>query len=319
MVNDRVPSRRWGRGAASLALAGVLFASPARGDDIDEDAKRAEALFNEGRIAMDGNDYATACPKFEASLKLVRRAGTLFNLAQCEEHEGRLVAAQRSWKEGIVILEPGDKRLAPSKKRLAELSPRIPHLTIKPAADLPRDARVTIDGKEAEALGVELPVDPGEHTVAVTGTRRAEQRVKVRLAEKEKKEIGVSAGALIVESPSRGPAGLGRLQIVGLAALGVGAVGFVTAGVTGGLVLSTRSEVDRLCPDGRCLNMTDYGVVERGRGLLVANAVAWGVGIAGAGAGTALLLIGSRKGASKGAREASFFVGPQGLTVRGRF
>jgi hypothetical protein len=318
MVSDRDPSRLWGRRAACLALAGVLFASPARGDDIYEDAKRAEVLFNEGRIAMDRNDYATACPKFEASLKLVRRAGTLFNMAQCEEHEGRLVAAQRYWKEGIVILEPGDKRLAPSKKRLAELSPRIPYLTIKPAADLPKDARVTIDGKEAEALGVELPVDPGEHTVAVTGPRRAEQRVKVKLGEKEKKEVSVSAGALIVEPP-RGPAGLGRMQIAGLAALGVGAVGFVAAGVTGGLVLSTRSQVDGLCPDGRCLNMTDYGVVERGRGLLVANAVAWGVGIAGAGAGTALLLIGSRKGTSKGAREASFFVGPQGLCVRGSF
>lgn len=308
----------------SLAAAFVVaaFVRPALADKTDDDAKRAEELFKEARAAIEANDYVSACPKFEQSLALVRRAGTLFNLAQCEEHEGRLVSAMRYYKEGIVVLDPGDQRLGPSKKRLTALEPRIPRLLIKPAADLPKDARVTIDGKDAEGLSIEIPVDPGEHTVAVLAPKRVEQKLVVKLAEKERKEVTVSAGAVVLEPPRRAVVRvepLGPLRIAGLVALGVGGLGFVGAAVTGGLVVSANAEVEAGCPQTQCKTSVAYEASRTGKTLLVANTIAWGVGIAGAGAGVALFLIGGKKGKEKAAPSHSLSVGPAFLGVRGSF
>ena len=226
-------------GFSAIVGVSLLFsARPSFADQLDDDAKKAEELFNEAREAISRDDYKAACPKFEESLKLVRRAGTMFNLAQCEEHEGRLVTAMRYYKEGIVVLEPGDPRLGPSKQRLSAVEPRIPRLTIQPAADLPKDSRVTLDGKEVEGLSMEILVNPGEHTLAVFAPKRVENKLVVKLEEGERKEVGVSAGAVVVEPPRPPPPPvveqLGKRRIVGLVSLGVGGLGFVGAAVTGG-------------------------------------------------------------------------------------
>ncbi|UQA58467.1 tetratricopeptide repeat protein [Polyangium aurulentum] len=311
------------RQATLLAAACLLLAIPgtATASDPMEDAKRAETLFNEGRAAVKRGDYVTACPKFEESLKLVRRPGTLFNLAECEEHEGRLVTAVQYWKEGIVVLEPGDKRLAPSKKRLAETEPRIPKLTIQVAANLPKDARVTLDGKDVEAVGKEIPVNPGEHTVALSAPKRADQKVKVKIAERERREVTVSLGAVILEPPkvvaAPEPFYIGPQRIAGIVVAGVGVLGFIGAGVTGGLVLSTQDRLATSCPDNQCLTKAAYDEAQMGKTLLTVNTVMWGVGIAGALAGAGLFVAGGRSAKEK--RGTSFVVGPQGITVRGSF
>lgn len=305
----------------------ALSAFPARADKTDDDAKQAEELFKEARAAIAANDYKTACPKFEESLKLVRRAGTLFNLAQCEEHEGRLVSAMRYYKEGIVVLDPGDPRLAPSKKHLAVIEPRIPRLTIKPAADLPPESRMTIDGKDAEGLNIEIFLDPGEHRVAVLAPKREEQTLVVGLLEGEKKDVTVSAGAVVVEPPKPPPPPpppvvqqIGTRRIVGLVVLGVGGLGFVGAAVTGGLVMSANAEVEKGCPNKQCNTSVGYEASRTGQTLLIANTVTWGVGILGAGVGTALLLYPFKKAPKdKPKTVQSIWVGPSGFGIAGSF
>ncbi|MDI1428819.1 tetratricopeptide repeat protein [Polyangium sorediatum] len=316
---DRRKLRVAGIGAALLVS---LLARPAAADKTDDDALRAEELFKEARAAIDRNDYAAACPKFEESLALVRRAGTLFNLAQCEEHEGRLVTAMRYYKEGIVVLDPGDPRLAPSKKKLAEIEPRIPFLTIKPKAELPKDTRVTIDGKEAEGVGVALPVNPGKRTIAVLAPKHTEETYLVEVGEAEQVELLVSAGKVIVEPPRLTPADLLSIRqrrIAAVSLLGVGALGFVAAGITGGLVVSTYNEVEKNCVGGRCATKDAYEAAQNGQTLLVVNTVAWGVGIAGAGAGAVLYLLANKKQAEKTGPAQSLLVGPGFVGVRGSF
>jgi len=308
--------RAAGMGVAILSL---LVARPAAADKTDDDALRAEELFKEARAAVEKNDYATACPKFEQSLALVRRAGTLFNLAQCEEHEGRLVSAMRYYKEGIVVLDPGDSRLAPSKKRLKALEPRIPYLTIKPKADLPKDSRVLIDGKQVEALGVPVPIDPGKRTISVQAPKRTEEKVVIEVAEKEEVEISVGAGKVIVE-PTRAVADvLGPRRIAGIAALGVGGLGFIGAAITGGLVVSANSRVEAGCPQARCNTAAGYEAAELGKTMLVVNAIAWGVGIVGAGTGAVLFFLDGKKAKEKPKAGHSFLVGPGFVGVRGSF
>ncbi len=304
------------------ALLSFLFPRVALADKTDDDARQAEVLFKEARAAVERNDYVTACPKFEQSLALVRRAGTLFNLAQCEEHEGRLVTAMRYYKEGIVVLEPGDERLAPSKKKLAAIEPRLPHLTIKPKTELPKDSRVTIDGKEIEGLGIALPVNPGKRTIAVLAPKRTDETIDLEIAESESVEILVSAGKVIVEPPRLTVAealSLRQRRIAGLALLGVGGLGLVTAGITGGLVVSANAEVEKFCGGERCTTKDSYDAAQTGKTLLVVNTVAWGVGIAGAGAGALLLFLGYKKQADKPGPTQSVVVGPGFVGVRGSF
>jgi hypothetical protein len=275
-------------------------------------------LFNEGRAAVKANDYAKACPKFEESLKLARRAGTLFNLAQCEEHEGRLVAAVRYYKEGIVVLEPGDLRLAPSKKQLAIIEPRLPYLTIKLASSLPQGGRVTLDGREVEALDVEFPANPGKHEITVLAPKFADASMQIDLAEGAHEMVTVKVGLRLPEPPPPENV-LNPKRIGAIAAFGVGGLGFVTAVITGGLVVSANSRMEAGCPNRACTTGEGYEAVRLGKTLLVVNTVAWGVGIAGAGAGAFLLLLGGKKDAAKPKSAHSFIVGPGFVGFEGSF
>jgi len=316
--------RCFAAGVFSAALV-VSFVSPVFADKTDDDAKLAEELFKAAREAIAKNDYKSACPKFEESLSLVRRAGTLFNLAQCEEHEGRLVKAMRLYKEGIVVLDPGDMRLGPSKKKLAAIEPRIPHITVKTGADFPMNARVTIDGKDIETLGAAVPVDPGEHTVAVLAPKRADETLVVKLAEKEKKELTVQAGKILpdpepVVTTVQVASALGPRRIVAISLLGLGALGFLGAAVTGGILVDTNATVQKGCPTVQCIDAGAYAAAQTGKTLLVVNTVMWGVGIAGGGAGALLFFLGGNKKApEKKAASYDVIVHAGYVGIRGSF
>jgi hypothetical protein len=110
---------------------------------------------------------------------------------------------------------------------------------------------------------------------------------------------------------------MGPQRIAGIAVAGVGLLGFIGAGVTGGIVLSTEDRLATSCPDGQCLSKAAYDEAQTGKTLLTVNAVTWGVGIAGVVVGTGLFVFGGR--GAKAKRETSFVVGPQGVLVRGSF
>lgn len=293
--------------------SGVAFA-----DSTDDERARAEELFNEGRAAVKANDYATACPKFEASLKLARRAGTLFNLAQCEEHEGRLVTAVALYKEGIVVLEPGDLRLAPSKQQLAIVEPRLPYLTVKLGSAIPKGGRVTLDGREIEKVDVEFAVNPGKHELRVLAPKYADGVLPFEIAESAHETKTVAIGARLPEPPPP-PYVVPTQRIVAIAALGVGGLGFISAAITGGLLVSTKNQIAQECPRSVCTTAAGYAASLQGKSLLIANTVAWGVGIAGAGAGTFLWLFKAKKESATPKSGHNFIVSPGFVGVEGSF
>jgi len=301
-----------GLGAFALLPSGTAFA-----DDTDEERKQAEALFNEGRAAVKAEDYATACPKFEASLKLARRAGTLFNLAQCEEHEGRLVSAVAYYKEGIVVLEPGDPRLAPSKQQLASVEPRLPYLTVTLTSALPTGGRVTLDGREVEALDKEFAVNPGKHEIKVLAPKYADFALTFQIAESAHETKKVHAGARLPEPPPP-PNPLTPQRIAAISSLAVGGLGFTAAAITGGLLVSTNAQVEKDCQPTVCTTAAGFEASKQGKPLLVANTISWGVGIAGVGAGLFLLFKGKQEPArTKSAH--SLILGPGFVGIEGSF
>lgn len=298
----------------------VLVPSVAFADKTDDERKEAERLFNEARAAVQAEDYKAACPKFEASLKLARRAGTLFNLAQCEEHEGRLVTAVQYYKEGIVVLEPGDPRLGPSKKQLANIEPRLPYLTVVVEGVMPQGGRVTLDGREVEVLGKEFAVNPGKHELRILAPKYADGVVEFEIEEFKKESKTISIGARLPDPPVR-IKDLGPKKIAMIAAFGVGGLGVIGAAISGGVLVGAKNRVDKECPSPNkvCESTAAHEAAERAKTSLVLNTLSWGVGIAGVGVGTFLLFYKPKKSPEKPPQAHSLLVAPGFVGIEGRF
>jgi len=285
--------------APALALALGAAPAPARAQPDPTVEAEAHRLFQEGREAIARGDYATGCPKFAESLRLVLRASTLLNLARCEEQAGHLRAALDHWNRGGALLDPGDERLDLARQRAADIEARLPLLTVRFGAGAPPSAEVRVDGAllAPDDLGTPLPMDPGEHLVTLDIPGQPRQELPVDLAERDRKEVLLGAGiAGSLTSAPGSPAraadrgGLPR-QTLGLLIGGVGVAALTTAGVTGAIVVARDAEIDRLCASKSC-NQEGYDLVQGNRTLLIVNAIAWGVGIAGVGVGTWLLVTG---------------------------
>src|SRR5262249_6273661 len=98
-------------------LGALTLASPGHAQGGDPAA--AEALFENVREAMAGEDYATACSSFEESNRLEPAPGTMVNLAGCEEKRGRLATAWQWLEEAINKLPAGDPRQQLLEQRAA--------------------------------------------------------------------------------------------------------------------------------------------------------------------------------------------------------
>ncbi len=146
-----------------LAASGTALAQPS-------DTKAlAEQLFNQARELVKANNFAEACPKFEASLRYDPTIGTRLNLASCYEHVGKIASAWGMYRDtGELADKSGDtKRRDFARKAASALEPRIPKLTVTAPPTAPAGLMVDRDGTPIDpgAFGVALYVDPGKHHI----------------------------------------------------------------------------------------------------------------------------------------------------------
>lgn len=312
--------------ALAVALCAPSVARTARAQSKSE--AEAQRLFLEGRDAVERGDYAKGCPKFEESLKIIRRASTLLNLAQCEDHAGRLRPALDYWNEGAKQLDPTDERLALARKRIAELEARVPKLTVSLASTAPAGVVVRVDGEPlpAEEIGTARQMDPGAHEVVLLVPGQPEQRLPVELAEGDRKEVLLQVtpggGGMTIKqgaSPSKADRPMTPRRTLGLVIGGVGVAGLVAAGITGAMVISRDGTIREECPDKQC-TPAGRDAIEGMGPLLVVNAVTFGVGLAGLGAGAWLFFTGGDEG---GAGSTALRVAPRpgggAVELRGSF
>src|ERR1700722_8770166 len=143
----------------------------------------ATALFLQGREAIDRGDYVTARAKLEESLALdPSAAGTLINLALCDEKTGRLAHAWQDLRHALDLLAPGDsRRMAYVRDRLKAIEPLVPQLTLRLSPGAPAETRVVRAGVElgAGGLGSPLPAEPGQTEVVVTAPGYESRRYDV--------------------------------------------------------------------------------------------------------------------------------------------
>jgi hypothetical protein len=322
--------------AAAVCLA-LCAASSARAQTSDRAS--AEALFRAGRQANARGDYATACQRFEESNRLDPAIGTVFNLANCREKLGQLASAWQRYQEAIQKLPTGDERIAIATQRVAALEAKLPKLTLTLPDSAPKGALILKDGVElgSGSLGVELPVDPGEHVLIVRAPDHEDRTVSVTLAEGEKRALELEVGAPKPQAlqaavpapashegfyppsaPARAEQGSSPQRTAGIVIASVGAAGLVLSVVTGALVLSKKHTVDDNCVNKRC-SPDALDAADSGRTLSAVSTVAFVTGAAALGGGIVLVLTGHRHEPAHTALSAAAFAGGGGLRWSGRF
>lgn len=289
------------RGISVAALLLALFGEGtafAQGDS----AAAAEALFDQGRAAMQKRDYETACQRFRESERIDPAAGTKLNLADCEEKRGRIASAWELFRAALRDLPDGDERQAIAAARAAALEPRLPMLTLRLAAGAPASTRVRFGNAEIGpgSFGVPLPLDPGTYTLVVAAPGHASRPVQITLAESARQTVELAPGTAnpgrvpapgSTERPDSTAASGGGQRTLGYVFGGVGVLGLAVGAVTGAMVLSKKSIAERECSDELELcSPRGKAANDSGRKLAPIATVGLVVGAAGIGAGVYFIL-----------------------------
>jgi len=303
-------------------MLGALPAISARASGPDA---AADVLFRQGRQAANAGDYGAACALFEESNRLEAAAGTLLNLADCEENLGQLARAWQHFRELDAELPTADPRRRIAAERARALEPRTPKLRIELVSPVP--STVTRDGIALgqASLGLHIPVDPGLHVVIVSSTGRPDKQYEVRVSEGQDVELTVTpeepprapdpAGAAVPPAPLPDPQpqgpddsaasamsrnAAGRAQARRTATFvfgGLGVASLSTGAAFGIIALSQLGSSNAGCSAGVCSNEEAINQFHSARSFALAADVTLGVGIACLGAAIALALT-ERSGAS---------------------
>jgi hypothetical protein len=305
-----------------------LAAAPALGQPADKAA--AEALFKEGRAALEKGDYTTACAKFTASLKSSGATGPLVNLAECEEKRGRIATALGLWRDAAGRLAgTTDDRLVIARERIAALESRAPRMIVKLPEDAPPGTSIRVDGERSDrAPGQPVTVDPGVHEVVISAPGHEAQKMTVTLAEREIKEITAGPGQKLATTvavksqplpgPGPDPEPTNVKRTIGFVVGGLGVAGLVVGGVTGGIMLGKSAIVDDHCdPETKRCDAEGLDAADAGKSLATLNAIAFATGVVGVGAGLYLIL--TSGGAPKAQVSAGALPGGAAISLRASF
>lgn len=319
-------NRSFHRCIGILSLLGPLaLASPA----LAQDVAAAEALFNRGLKDMEAGRYAAGCPAIAESQRLDPRAGTLFTLSQCEVRWGRTATAVTRLGDYLELYErmtPDQKVRQSDRRKVAKeqrdkLSLEVPELTLSLPPGAPAGTVVKRDGAvvAGAALGVALPVDPGEHVMSTQapGGTLWEQRITIAKGEKKPVALEVKAAPTVEERPAMAapvvvvatpesekqedlpppPAesGTSSRRVAAYAIGGVGVAGLVLGGVMGGLALGKKSILQEHCgsatgaPSDLGCEQTGLDAAGSVKTLGLVSTIGFAAGLAGV--GTAVILL----------------------------
>lgn len=188
-------------GAAIVAL--LLRAASGRAAEPASSTTESDELFYEGNTLMTEGKVGEACEKFGRSLALVRRGGTLLNLALCREAAGDLVTAFALFEEALDVAGHDGRaaRAETARQHLHDLRARLAWITVTvPAAAALPALEIRIDDAllPPEKWAAPVPLLPGKHVIAASapGKQRFEFRMTgAKAGEPLSVEIPVLQGA----------------------------------------------------------------------------------------------------------------------------
>lgn len=162
------------RTVALLCSVGLLAPATLRAQTTASDKAAAEALFDQGKKALEAGNYAVACTKLEQSQHIDPAIGTLLYLAECYAKIGRTASAWATFRQGASEAQAAGEaeRARLGNDEADKLQPKLSKLSIAVA---PSNKSLTdfsiLRGKEKvprSLWGIEVPVDPGKISVVAT-------------------------------------------------------------------------------------------------------------------------------------------------------
>lgn len=193
----------------SIVGAGVVaFVQASAGDArAQSNPAIAEKLFLEGNADLKAGRVHEACQKLADSQRLDPAVGTLMHLALCHQKEHRNATA---WSEFTDVAAQAQKAGQKERERFARehadaLEKQLQKLVIE-VAPAPPGTVIELDGQvlPATLLGSDVPVDPGDHAIAIHAPgKMAWERPALRI------EPGVQVTrirATLEDAPSSAPA-----------------------------------------------------------------------------------------------------------------
>jgi hypothetical protein len=306
--------RRPSIGASCAVVVLLGFATTAGAQSAIDEGREA---FARGIEAEEGGRAAEACKEYRRSLSLVRELGPMRKVAQCDANDKKVISAIRLLEELATRLPVEDPERAAVDAEIAALKARTGRLTIKQRPGAPVVSRLRLDAQEVAVPAADVPVDPGKHEIVIEAGGKAPHIAVVEVAEGGTTSVDVPppeeevAPKPAAPPPARAPEERPNLSLAGWLVGAVGVSGFVVAAATGGKLLADHADFE----DCKARPDCDPGpLADDAEPLLVANAIAWGVGAVGVGIGATLLIVDAVD-----SPKVEADVGPTAAAVRIRF
>jgi hypothetical protein len=281
---------------AIICAVGVCAAAEARGNE----SAAADALFREGRKAMERGDWAEAVQRLAESQRMEAAPGTLLNLAIAEDKYGKLSSAWEHARAAMDQLAPSDERRKIASDLFESVDKRVPRLLLRVRKPLPESAQVRLDGVvlRAASFGIRLPVDPGLHQIAISAPAHMERVITVRVEQATTFDQEIEPGPQLYAVPSRNrreatpaqPPTRSAWPAVGWVAVAVGGASLAAGAVTGYLAIDRNRSLQGHCDGSQC-DQAGVDAADQGRAFAAASTITTIGGAAVALAGLLLVVL----------------------------
>jgi hypothetical protein len=265
-------------------------------------------------------NFARACIALKKAYREDPRPSTLFLLAQCYDQWGQVATAAVLYEDYEAAFDKlseedqkaeGDREEVASKRR-GELEKRIPKVVLKVPREAPDSTKVmrrSPDGGPLVpvAIGIPLPIDPGEHVLVTQIPGRVEVFTKFTLKEAENKIVEINIPPPSADGdPTKKPKpiqpvptltppldpGISGRRVAAYALGGVGIAGIVGGVVTGAITYAQKGPIDQNClaTNQNICNPTGVAAKETAKISGLVSTVLFPVGVVGLGVGAILYL-----------------------------
>jgi hypothetical protein len=176
------------RAAALVAIACLVAATDARGDDVEQ----AKARFRHAVELFKQQRWREAAGEFEAAYRLKPHGAIHYNVAQCRERLEEWPAALRSYHDYLREV-PDAKDRATVRASMKKIEERLAGAGVQVLLVYsdPPGARVTLEGTDRGAAPLHLVLAPGEYTLALALEGHEPAAEKVELGAKASRSVDV--------------------------------------------------------------------------------------------------------------------------------